>query len=38
MVLFDMNDPNSIPPISDVVANFEKILGNISESIPAPLS
>jgi hypothetical protein len=33
-----MNNPNPVPPVSDLVANFVKSLGRISESIPVPVS
>jgi hypothetical protein len=36
-MLLDINSPNPVP-LSDFVANFENNLGNISESIPEPVS
>src|ERR671930_2338538 len=38
MILFDMNKPNPVPPVSDLVANFVNNLGNMSGCIPSPLS
>ena len=33
------NNPNHVPPsVVDLVANFVKSFGNISESIPVPVS
>jgi hypothetical protein len=37
-MLFEMNNPNPVPPVSDLVANFVNNLGNIPGSIPSPLS
>jgi hypothetical protein len=37
-ILFDMNNPNPVPPVSDFVVNFVNSLGNISRSIPVPVS
>jgi hypothetical protein len=36
-MLFEINNPNPVP-LSDFVANFVNNLGNISESIPEPVS
>ena len=33
-----MNNPSPVPPASDFVANLVNNRGNISESIPLPLS
>src|SRR5215208_2322486 len=40
IMLFDMNNPNPVPPASflDLLANFENNLFNSSESIPIPVS
>jgi hypothetical protein len=37
-MLFDMNKPKPVPPVSGFVANFVNNLGSISGSIPAPES
>ena len=36
-MLFDMKRPSPVPAV-DFVANFVKSLGNISESMPGPVS
>jgi hypothetical protein len=36
-MLFDMNRPSPVP-VLDFVANFVNSLGNISESMPGPVS
>jgi hypothetical protein len=36
-MFFEINKPNPVP-LSDFVANFVNNLGNISESIPDPVS
>jgi len=36
-MLFDIKRPSPVPAV-DFVANFVNSLGNISESIPAPVS
>src|SRR5919202_1633722 len=33
-ILFDMNNPKPVPPISDFEANFVNNFGSMSESIP----
>ena len=39
IILLEINNPKPVPPaIEDVVANFVKSFGNISESIPVPVS
>ncbi len=38
MILFDINNPNLVPIVSDLVANFVNSFGNISESMPVPVS
>ena len=39
IILLEINSPKPVPPtIEDLVANFVKSFGNISESIPVPVS
>ena len=39
IILLEINNPNLVPPsVVDLVANFVKSFGNISESIPVPVS
>jgi hypothetical protein len=35
IILLEINRPNPVPPVSDLVANFVKSFGNISGCIPA---
>jgi hypothetical protein len=39
IILLEINNPNPVPPsVVDLVANFVKNFGNISKSIPVPVS
>jgi hypothetical protein len=38
IILLEINRPRPVPPASDFVVNFENSLGNISGSIPTPVS
>ncbi len=39
IILLEINNPKPVPPaVGDLVANFVKSFGNISESIPVPVS